>query len=94
MSGHIESASSSGGAALLLINIVAARERAGHPISMADAQIAAICRNWSAGLATRNDDFMTPGVDAINPWDSATPYCPARETAAAPAKHCAQLKTS
>ena len=46
---------------------------------MADAQLAAICRNWSAGLATRNDDFIDTGVDAINPWDSATPYCPARE---------------
>jgi predicted nucleic acid-binding protein len=53
--------------------IVAARERAGHPISMADGQIAAICRNWSAGLATRNvDDFVDIGVDAVNPWDAAT----------------------
>lgn len=54
--------------------IVASRERAGRPISMADAQIAAICRNWSAGLATRNvDDFVDTGVDAVNPWDAATP---------------------
>jgi toxin FitB len=51
--------------------IVASRERAGRPISMADAQIAAICRNWSAGLATRNvDDFVDTGVDAVNPWDA------------------------
>jgi len=51
--------------------IVATRERAGRPISMADAQIAAICRTWSAGLATRNvDDFADTGVDAVNPWDS------------------------
>jgi predicted nucleic acid-binding protein len=51
--------------------IVASRERAGHPISMADAQIAAMCRNWSAGLATRNvDDFVDTGVDAVNPWDA------------------------
>jgi toxin FitB len=54
--------------------IVAGRERAGRPISMADAQIAAICRNWSAGLATRNvDDFADTGIDAVNPWDAATP---------------------
>jgi toxin FitB len=53
--------------------IVASRERAGRPISMADAQIAAICRNWSAGLATRNvDDFVDTGVEAVNPWDAPT----------------------
>jgi hypothetical protein len=53
--------------------IVASRERAGRPISMADAQIAAICRNWSIGLATRNvDDFVDTGVDAVNPWDAST----------------------
>lgn len=53
--------------------IVASRERAGRPISMADAQIAAICRNWRARLATRNvDDFVDTGVDAVNPWDAAT----------------------
>ncbi|WP_099021951.1 type II toxin-antitoxin system VapC family toxin [Mycolicibacterium palauense] len=51
-------------------DIVAAREGAGQPISMADAQIAAICRNSSAGLATRNvADFINTGVDSINPWD-------------------------
>jgi toxin FitB len=53
--------------------IVASRERVGRPISMADAQISAICRNWSAGLATRNvDDFVDTGVDAMNPWDATT----------------------
>jgi toxin FitB len=53
--------------------IVSSRERAGRPMSMADAQIAAICRNWSAALATRNvDDFVDTGVDALNPWDAAT----------------------
>jgi predicted nucleic acid-binding protein len=52
--------------------IVASRERSGRPIGMADAQIAAICRNWSAELATRNvDDFVDTGVDAVNPWDAA-----------------------
>lgn len=54
--------------------IVASREGAGRPISTADAQIAAICRNWSLGLATRNvDDFVDTGVDAVNPWNTATP---------------------
>jgi predicted nucleic acid-binding protein len=53
--------------------IVASRERAGSPISMADAQIAAICRNWSVGLATRNvDDFVDTGVNAVNPWGRPT----------------------
>jgi predicted nucleic acid-binding protein len=46
--------------------IVAARERAGRPISMADAQCAAICRNRSADLATRNvDDFIDTGVHVV-----------------------------
>ena len=49
--------------------LVSARERLGRPISMADAQIAAICRNWRAVLATRNiDDFVDAGVDTMNPW--------------------------
>lgn len=55
-------------------DIVAARERSGLQISMADGQIAAICRNWNAGLATRNvSDFVDTGVELINPWNSATP---------------------
>jgi predicted nucleic acid-binding protein len=52
--------------------IVASREHAGRPISMADAQTAAICRNWSADLATRNvDDFRDTGVYVLNPWGAA-----------------------
>jgi toxin FitB len=52
-------------------DIVAARERTGRQISMADGQIAAICRNWKAGLATRNvSDFTDTGIRTINPWDS------------------------
>lgn len=55
-------------------DIVAERERSGLQITMADGQIAAICRNWNAGLATRNiDDFVDTGVELINPWDLATP---------------------
>ena len=50
--------------------IVADRERAGHPIATADAQIAAICSSREATLATRNTgDFDGTGVDLINPWD-------------------------
>lgn len=51
-------------------DIVTARERAGRPISVADAQIAAICASRHATLATRNvDDFTDTGVDIVNPWD-------------------------
>ncbi len=61
-------------AAAHYVDIVADRERSGLQIGMADAQIAAICRNWNVGLATRNvGDFVDTGVDLINPWDLATP---------------------
>lgn len=50
-------------------DIVAARERAGLPISMADAQIAAICRSNDAVCATRNmKDFVCTGVELVDPW--------------------------
>lgn len=46
-----------------------AREQAGLPIGMADAQIAAICRANDAICATRNmKDFSGTGVKLINPW--------------------------
>ncbi|MGH9171361.1 MAG: type II toxin-antitoxin system VapC family toxin [Acidimicrobiales bacterium] len=52
--------------------IVAARDRSGRPIGVADAQIAAICRAQKATLATRNvSDFMGTGVTVVNPWDAA-----------------------
>lgn len=61
-------------AAIHYAEIVAGRERSGLQISMADGQIAAICRNWNAGLATRNvSDFVDTGVELINPWNLATP---------------------
>lgn len=45
------------------------RERSGHPISTADAQIAAICLARGAQLATRNTkDFVRTGVHLIDPW--------------------------
>jgi toxin FitB len=49
--------------------IVSARERAGRPISTADAQIAAICRKLRAVLATRNArDFEHTGIELVDPW--------------------------
>jgi toxin FitB len=53
-------------------DIVVQRERAGLPISMADAQIAAICRSHGATLATRNvHDFAGVGLTIVNPWTAA-----------------------
>lgn len=51
-------------------DIVADRERIGRPIGVADAQIAAICRDLGAILSTRNiADFEATGVELINPWE-------------------------
>lgn len=50
-------------------DIVVTRESAGLPISMADAQIAAICRSHGATCATRNTkDFEHTGIDLVDPW--------------------------
>ncbi len=50
-------------------DIVTGRERAGRPIGVADAQIAAICRDSGATLSTRNTaDFEGTGVELIDPW--------------------------
>lgn len=49
--------------------IVASRETQGRPISIADAQIAAICRKNGAELATRNmRDFADCGIRLLDPW--------------------------
>lgn len=49
--------------------VVTDREKLGRPISVADAQIAAICRSHQAALATRNtSDFEGTGVALIDPW--------------------------
>ncbi len=49
--------------------IAASRERLGKPISMADAQIAAICRQYDLPLGTRNTkDFADTGIRVFNPW--------------------------
>jgi predicted nucleic acid-binding protein len=51
------------------IRIFDSSVRIGSPISMPDAQIAAICRVSSDGLATRNTkDFANSGLVLINPW--------------------------
>jgi predicted nucleic acid-binding protein len=56
--------------------IVAARERAGRPIAVTDAQIAAICAVYNAVLATRNiRDFLNTGIEIVDPWaQSATDH--------------------
>jgi predicted nucleic acid-binding protein len=50
-------------------DLLSDRETAGRPISVADAQIAAICRRLRATLATRNtSDFEDTGIDLLDPW--------------------------
>ncbi|WP_026425321.1 type II toxin-antitoxin system VapC family toxin [Actinokineospora inagensis] len=50
-------------------DIVSTRERAGLPISMADALIASICRSHAACLGTRNvKDFVDTGIALRDPW--------------------------
>lgn len=52
-------------------SILAERERAGRPIGMIDAQIAAICRSLGATLATRSTkDFADTGIDVVDPWQA------------------------
>jgi toxin FitB len=52
--------------------IVAARHRIGLPISVEDAQIAAIASHHRIPLATRHTaDFLhVPGLAVVNPWDA------------------------
>ena len=57
-------------AALEYADIALQRDRIGAPISIPDAQIAAICRVSCAGFATRNTkDFENTGLVLINPWE-------------------------
>lgn len=52
-------------------DVLVSREKAGAPISTADAQIAAICLAHGASLATRNvKDFTDTGVELIDPWEA------------------------
>lgn len=65
-------------AAPVYAGFVAARRRAGRPVSVPDAMIAATARGHGATLiATRNTkDFEGCGVALVNPWEA--PYLPAR----------------
>lgn len=50
-------------------DIVVDRERAGVPIGMADARIAAICAARRAVSATRDiKDFVGAGIELVDPW--------------------------
>ena len=54
--------------------VMAERDRSGHPISLPDAQIAGICRSQGCSLATRNTkDFAGVGLDLCDPFDRAAP---------------------
>lgn len=58
-------------AARYYASMASAAEHAGRRCSMADAQIAAICRSHAARLATRNvKDFDVLGIETINPWEA------------------------
>lgn len=52
--------------------LAADRRRAGHPMSINDAQIAAVAASHGATLATRNTrHFRDCGIEVINPWETA-----------------------
>jgi predicted nucleic acid-binding protein len=53
-------------------DILAVARKAGRPMSVPDAAIAAIARSNDCTLATRNiKDFETTGLDLVDPWTSA-----------------------
>ena len=57
-------------AAIEYADVVLHRDRIGTPMSMPDAQIAAICIVSGAEFATRNTkDFENTGLVLINPWE-------------------------
>lgn len=52
-------------------DVVTGREHAGRPIEVLDAQIAAICRELGAVLATRNiKDSEGTRVELVDPWQA------------------------
>jgi toxin FitB len=54
-------------------DVITERENVGRPIEVPDAQIAAICRELGAVLATRNTkDFEETGVELVDPWQAGT----------------------
>jgi len=61
-------------ASIRYADVVTGRERIGRPIGVADAQIAAICRDSGAILATRNTaDFEETGIELVDPWKLGLP---------------------
>lgn len=55
-------------------SILAIRTPAGRPIGGLDAQIAAVCAQHDASLATRNTaDFEGIGLHLIDPWKQSRP---------------------
>ncbi|HEY5223452.1 MAG TPA: type II toxin-antitoxin system VapC family toxin [Microbacteriaceae bacterium] len=57
-------------AAQAYAQVRALRRRSGRPMSMGDAQIAAVCLVHDATLATRNTrDFEGCGIHLVNPWE-------------------------
>ena len=57
-------------------DIVAAAERAGTPINVADGLIAAIALVHGMSIATRDiGDFDAAGAPLVNPWDFVVPGC-------------------
>lgn len=63
-------------AATRYASIVASRIRLGRPISVEDAQIAAIALVHGLMLATRNErDFaLIEGLSVVNPWQAAAEH--------------------
>jgi toxin FitB len=60
-------------AAVAYARIRGNRHRAGRPIGLADAAIAAIARTRGATVATRNiADFEHCGIGALDPWRAAS----------------------
>lgn len=56
-------------AAVAYAAVMAGRRKIGKPISIVDAQIAAIARAHGATVATRNvRDFAECGIEVVNPW--------------------------
>ena len=60
------------GAAETYAQIVTRARRRGHPIAVADAQIAAIAASRQFTVATRDEaPFHAAGVPVINPWTAS-----------------------
>lgn len=57
------------GACEMFARIVMRARRYGHPIAVADAQIAAIAASRQFSVATRDEaPFQAAGIPVINPW--------------------------